>query len=112
MSEPPGDRVQELFDQAVALPPEQRAAFLAAACADDPAHRAEVEGLLACDADFPDASRSRKKADTGSTTSPPGPTMRYGSWASPVATRRPARDTTSRDRSRPCSSSDSITPTS
>jgi hypothetical protein len=33
------------------------------------------------------------------------------SRASPVATRRPARDTTSRDRSRPCSSSDSITRT-
>src|SRR5262249_52325726 len=52
MSEPPGDRVEELFDQAVALPPERRAAFLEAACADDPTLRAEVEGLLACDADF------------------------------------------------------------
>ena len=52
MSEQPGDRVEELFDQAVALPPERRAAFLEAACADDPTLRAEVEGLLACDADF------------------------------------------------------------
>jgi WD40 repeat protein/predicted Ser/Thr protein kinase len=52
MSEPPGDRVQGLFDHTVALPPERRAAFLEAACAGDPALRAEVEALLACDADF------------------------------------------------------------
>jgi hypothetical protein len=52
MSEPPGDRVQHLFDQAVALPAAQRAAFLEAACAGDPALRAEVESLLACDADL------------------------------------------------------------
>src|SRR5262249_47923850 len=51
-SEPQGDRVQELFHRAVALPPAQRAAFLAATCADEPALRAEVEGLLACDAEF------------------------------------------------------------
>ena len=29
---------------------------------------------LSVDSDFPDASRSRRKTDTGSTTSPPGPT--------------------------------------
>jgi WD40 repeat protein/predicted Ser/Thr protein kinase len=52
MSELPGDRVQSLFDQAVVLPPEQRAAFLEVACAGDAALRAEVESLLACDADF------------------------------------------------------------
>src|SRR5207244_3904377 len=52
MSEPPGDRVQSLFDQAVVLPPEQRAAFLEAACAGDRGLRAEVESLLACDAEF------------------------------------------------------------
>src|SRR5262245_65437532 len=45
------DRIQELFDQAVVLPPEQRAAFLGAACAGDQALRAEVESLLACDLD-------------------------------------------------------------
>jgi hypothetical protein len=49
MSERPGDRVQELFDRAVALPPARRAAFLAATCADEPALHAEVESLLACD---------------------------------------------------------------
>jgi WD40 repeat protein len=53
MSEPLGDRVQDLFDQAVALPPERRPAFLETVCAGDPALRAEVESLLACDADFP-----------------------------------------------------------
>jgi WD40 repeat protein/predicted Ser/Thr protein kinase len=52
VSEPPGDRVQNLFDQAVMLPAEQRAEFLETACAGDPALRAEVESLLACDLDF------------------------------------------------------------
>ena len=76
-------------------------------------HRSRsTEYDLSVDSDFPDASRSRRKTDTGSTIPPPRPTIRYGSWASPVATRRPARATTSRDRSRPCSSSDSITRTS
>src|SRR5262245_57649049 len=56
MSELPCDRVQELFDQALALPPEQRGAFLEAACANDPALRAEVESLLACDAGFPESA--------------------------------------------------------
>jgi hypothetical protein len=52
VSEPPGDRVQDLFDRAVVLPAEQRAAFLETACAGDSALRAEVESLLACDLDF------------------------------------------------------------
>jgi WD40 repeat protein len=38
-----------LFDQAIVLPPEQRTAFLEAACAGDRALRAELESLLACD---------------------------------------------------------------
>jgi tetratricopeptide (TPR) repeat protein len=42
--------VKALFDQAIALPPDQRAAFLAAATAD-PAVRAEVASLLAHAAD-------------------------------------------------------------
>ncbi len=54
MSEPPDDQVQILFNQAIALTPAQRAAFLQAACAGDDALRTEVECLLACDADFPD----------------------------------------------------------
>jgi WD40 repeat protein/predicted Ser/Thr protein kinase len=56
MSERPGDRVQELFDQTVGLPPSRQAAFLAAACADAPDLRAEVESLVACDADFVDGA--------------------------------------------------------
>src|SRR3974390_1037480 len=68
MSEQPVDRVQTVFDQAVALPPADRAAFLEAACAGDPDLRAEVEGLLACDADFP--------AGAGHGGLPPGPLVR------------------------------------
>src|SRR5215470_1189171 len=52
MAEPKGDRVQDLFDRAVALPPPQRAAFLDVACAGEPALRAELESLLAFDAGF------------------------------------------------------------
>jgi eukaryotic-like serine/threonine-protein kinase len=52
MSEPEEDRVQELFNQAVALPVEQRNVFLEAACAGEPALRAEVKSLLAADANF------------------------------------------------------------
>lgn len=76
-------------------------------------HRSRsTEYDLSVSSDFPEASRSRRKTDTGSRTTSAGPTTRYGSRASPVATRRPARPTTSRARSRPCSSSDSITRTS
>jgi WD40 repeat protein/serine/threonine protein kinase len=56
VSQPPGDRVQNLFDQAIVLLPEQRAAFLEAACAGDPALRADVESLLACDLGFPEGA--------------------------------------------------------
>jgi RNA polymerase sigma factor (TIGR02999 family) len=52
MTEGPSDRVQALFDQAVELTPERRAAFLDASCPQDPALRAEVEALLAYDSDF------------------------------------------------------------
>ncbi len=52
MTEQPGDRVRSLFHQAVVLPPEERMVFLESACAGDPGLRAEVEGLLACDANF------------------------------------------------------------
>ena len=43
-------RIQELFDAAVDLPSEQRAAFLERECAGDTALRDEVEALLADDA--------------------------------------------------------------
>ena len=43
-------------------------------------HRSRsTEYDLSVSSDFPDASRSRRKTDTASTTSPPGPTTRYGS---------------------------------
>lgn len=40
-------RIGQLFDAALEQAPEARAAFLAAACGDDVALRAEVEQLLA-----------------------------------------------------------------
>ena len=40
------DRLQELFHRALEIVPDQRAAFLARECADDPALRDEVERLL------------------------------------------------------------------
>ena len=43
-------RVESLFDAAVALPPSERAAFLAAQCRGDAVLRAEVDALLAADA--------------------------------------------------------------
>ncbi len=43
-------RVAELFEQAIDLPPAERAALLGAACQGCPALRAEVEALLAADA--------------------------------------------------------------
>jgi serine/threonine protein kinase/tetratricopeptide (TPR) repeat protein len=49
MAEQPDDPVEALFDRASALPPEERAAFLDAACRGDPGLRAEVESLLAYD---------------------------------------------------------------
>ena len=42
-------RIAPILEQALDLPPDQRAAFLDRACAEDPALRAEIEGLLAAD---------------------------------------------------------------
>jgi WD40 repeat protein len=96
MSERPGDRVQELFDRAVALPPARRAAFLAATCADEPALHAEVASLLACDAEFtegdgdagvlksplvraPEPANSRADEPPPAAW-PPGPPVRIGRY--------------------------------
>ncbi|MBS0485701.1 MAG: hypothetical protein JSS13_00015, partial [Proteobacteria bacterium] len=43
-------RLQELFDAAVALAPAERERFVDVACADDAALRTELEALLAADA--------------------------------------------------------------
>ena len=43
-------RIEALFDEAVALPAEERPAFLSRACGDDTGMRGEVESLLAADA--------------------------------------------------------------
>ncbi len=45
------DRLERLFRAARMHPPDERASFLDAACADDPTLRAEVEALLAADVD-------------------------------------------------------------
>src|SRR5262249_56801539 len=47
---PSEGRAWALFDQAADLPPAEQQRLLDAACADDPALRAEVERLLAGDA--------------------------------------------------------------
>lgn len=44
------EKIKELFDQASDLPPDKRAAFLNTTTADDPLLRAEVETLLAAEA--------------------------------------------------------------
>lgn len=44
-------RLNELFDRAVALPPEQRDAFVDSSCADDPKMAAEVRAMLVADAE-------------------------------------------------------------
>ena len=46
MPEPPLRRLEELFHQAVALPPEERSVFLGTACAGDDTLRATVEAML------------------------------------------------------------------
>ena len=45
------DRITELFERAVELPPAERSAFVARECGDDPALRDEVESLLTHDAE-------------------------------------------------------------
>jgi WD40 repeat protein/predicted Ser/Thr protein kinase len=96
VSEPPGDPVQDLFDQAVNLPAEQRAAFLETACAGEPALRAEVESLLACDSDFAEGA-----GDDGMLKSPivraPGPAAsQAGELSVPSSARHPVTLSSSR----------------
>ena len=74
------DRVQELFDQAVALPPEQRATFLEAACAGDAGLRTEVDGLLACDAAFADGGGHEGVLKSPLVRSPAPPAAEAGHW--------------------------------
>ena len=51
MTTPAPDRVSRLFHQALERPLEERRTFLVHACERDESLRAEVESLLACDAD-------------------------------------------------------------
>ena len=53
-SEPDGERLGDLFERAIALPPDERAAMLDTACGDDDELRAELISLLASHAEAPD----------------------------------------------------------
>ncbi len=53
MTENHWQRVQQVFDEAVEHPPEERAALLGEACGDNAELRAEVESLLAYDEETP-----------------------------------------------------------
>lgn len=54
LSDTDWDEVDRLFDEALDRSPEEREAFLAEVCADRPTLRAEVESLLAAEAESPD----------------------------------------------------------
>jgi serine/threonine-protein kinase len=53
MSDTDWEEVDALFDEALDRPPEERAAFLDRECGDRPALRAELESLLAAEAEAP-----------------------------------------------------------
>lgn len=53
-------RTEELYHVASALPPDERAAFLAEACREDKALRRDVESLLNEPGSAPDSSPSRR----------------------------------------------------
>ena len=80
MPDPSFDRVQSLFDQAVELPPERRAAFLRDACAGDTDLRVEVEALLACDASDADLPRSPLARESETAARPPRVPERIGHY--------------------------------
>lgn len=59
------EQVKEIFDRAINLPPESRAAFVSAACAGDEELRARVEELLGSyDTDFLEESPVGEKTET------------------------------------------------
>ena len=80
MPDPSFDRVQRLFDQAVELPPERRAAFLRDACPGDTDLRVEVEALLACDASDADLPRSPLARELETAARPPRAPERIGHY--------------------------------
>ena len=77
------ERVWALFDEAAELPPAERSAFLDSACAGDAGLRAEVESLLACDADFPEGAGDADVLKSPVVRSP-APTL-LGAGESPAA---------------------------
>ncbi len=69
-------KVSELFVEACKRKPEERAAFLDGACADDPTLKAEVETMLAADAKAP--AFLEEPALAGHTLEPGMPSDRIG----------------------------------
>lgn len=69
-------RIDELYQQALGLPPEQRSIFLSQSCADDEDLRRDVESLLAVKsaaAEFFDHGRSGSEISSAGTPSVPPP---------------------------------------
>jgi WD40 repeat protein len=87
MPDPAFKRMEELFHRVIALPPEQRTAFLDESCAGDPDLRAAVESLLRHDKDDPfltspvaqEADRARENLPTL-----PGPRPPQATAAAPA----------------------------
>ncbi|PAP77242.1 serine/threonine-protein kinase [Rubrivirga marina] len=80
------DRLHHLFDAAVDLTPEDRAALLAAACPHEPAVRAEVEALLAsydAEPDFLEAPAARVTLGDGGPGGPDGHALARGDRVGP-----------------------------
>src|SRR5438128_2321238 len=75
MPEPALKRVEELFNQAVVLPPDQRPAFLATACAGDTDLLAAVQTLLRYDSDTTDIFRASPVAGEADEARHDAPTL-------------------------------------
>ncbi len=75
-------RIRPILEQALDLPPDQRAAFLTRACADDSALRAQVEGLVASGGSTadPDASVSNLAVSSAPGSLPSSLPLRIGRY--------------------------------
>lgn len=78
----PWERIETLFPDLLALPPERRAAFLDRHCAGDPATRAELESLLASSQgdSILDHPLQMDAADAGGQAQPMHVDERFDAW--------------------------------